>query len=299
MQPIKYIERTNGKVCLEEVYGGKFLKFLYENPLGIPAKYLLSSFPFFSQFYGWLQKRKSSAKKIAPFVKKYHIDCSEFADISTFHSFNDFFIRHLKPTARPINQEKATAVIPADGRYLFLENINQDTEIVAKGTKFNLAKLLQNPELASEYNEGSMVIARLCPVDYHRYHFPCTCIPQNTQEIKGKLYSVNPIAIKKHLDIYWENKRTLCELMTEEFGKVLLLEIGATFVGSIHQTYTPFKHYAKGDEKGFFSFGGSCLILLFQKDKIKFDEDLLQASKLGMEIRCLMGQSMGKGLSLS
>ena len=68
-------------------------------------------------------------------------------------------------------------------------------------------------------------------------------------------------------------------------------------VGSIRETYTPFQKQAKGAEKGYFEFGGSSLILLFQKNRIKFDLDLLKATEEGFEIRCLLGQSMGRVLA--
>jgi phosphatidylserine decarboxylase len=164
---------------------------------------------------------------------------------------------------------------------------------VVKGKKFDLATLLQDEELAAQYEEGSMVIARLCPMDYHRYHFPCDCYAGKTELINGWLYSVNPVAIKKNIDIFAENKRTLCELDSEKFGKVLFLEIGATCVGAIHQTYTPETQCAKGDEKGYFSFGGSSLILLFPPNSIQFDQDLLDATAAQIEVKCLVGQPMG------
>ena len=138
-----------------------------------------------------------------------------------------------------------------------------------------------------------MAIVRLCPSDYHRFHFPCDCVPGQTRLINGWLYSVNPLAIKNNLDIFTQNKRTLCELETNRFGKILYLEIGATNVGSIQQTYEPFEKQPKGAEKGYFEFGGSSLILLFAKGMIQFDQDLLDATEAGLEMRCLMGQQMG------
>jgi phosphatidylserine decarboxylase len=69
------------------------------------------------------------------------------------------------------------------------------------------------------------------------------------------------------------------------------MEIGATNVGSIHQTYTPYQFYRKGDEKGYFSFGASALILLFKPRALDLDRDLL--AHPGQEIKCLLGQSLG------
>ncbi|MEC7838936.1 MAG: archaetidylserine decarboxylase [Chlamydiota bacterium] len=230
--------------------------------------------------------------KIQPFIEKYSIDVFEFKDpISSYHSFNDFFIRKLKLESRPIHFNDA--VIPADGRYYFYSDISKVDGFIVKGEKFDVDSLLQDTQLANRYKDASVVLARLCPVDYHRYHFPCDCTPSVAKIINGYLYSVNPIAIKQNIHIFAKNKRAVTEFETDKFGKVLFLEIGATNVGSINQTYVPGNTYSKGEEKGYFSFGGSALIILFEQGSIQFDQDLLDATKNGFEIRCLMGQSMG------
>lgn len=299
MDPITYIDRTTGKVEQEQVYGARALNLLYgkgwlTSLLGGPIAHLCARLPFFSAFFGYLKTRPSSAKQIVPFIKNFKIKTSEFQEEPhTFASFNDFFIRKLKPSARPIAANKNVAVIPADGRYWFYQHYDLTEGIIVKGERFDLPTLLNNQSLAAKYSQGAMVIARLCPTDYHRFHFPCDCIPGKTQLINGWLYSVNPVAIKKDLQIFTQNKRTLCELETVNFGKILFLEIGATCVGAIHQTYIPDKRYAKGDEKGYFSFGASSLILLFPPNKIIFDKDLIEATEKHLEMRCLMGQSMG------
>jgi phosphatidylserine decarboxylase len=107
---------------------------------------------------------------------------------------------------------------------------------------------------------------------------------------------VNPIALRKKLGILAENKRMITEIETERFGTILYVEVGATFVGSIHQTYTPNVQIGKGEEKGYFSFGGSCLVLLFEARRIVFDADLIENSKNGFETKALFGGSFGRAL---
>lgn len=295
MDTIEYIDRKTGQQCREDVYGGGYIKFLYGKSLF--ASFLLpfvATSKLFSRFYGYVQGLSWSKRKVIPFIEKFHVDASEFEKKpEEFASFNDFFTRKLKPEARPIDPSPNKAVIPADGRYLFYPDIQKADGFVVKGKKFDLKQLLQDVVLADYYREGSMVLARLCPSDYHRYHFPCAGIPQPSRSIDGPLYSVNPIAIKNRIEIFCENKRRYCVYETKQFGKVTIVEVGATCVGSIHETYTPLKHCAKGDEMGYFSFGGSSLILLFPPHTITFDADLLSASANHTEIRCLMGQSMG------
>lgn len=302
MNPIFYIDRQTKKRCEEKVYGAAFINILYGDSLisrfiGAPLAHSLARLPWISAFYGYLQNRPASAKKIAPFIKTFLVDASEFTkDPSEYSSFNDFFTRKLKEGIRPIAPGQKTAVIPADGRYLFYQNIKKADGFVVKGKKFSLASLLQDAKLALEYEEGAMAIARLCPTDYHRYHFPCDCQAGPTVSINGNLYSVNPLAVKKNIEIFAENKRTLCVLDSEQFGKVLFLEIGAIFVGAIHETYMPNTFCAKGSEKGYFSFGGSSLILIFPPKSIQFDQDLLVATSEQIEVKCLMGQSMGQSV---
>lgn len=299
MKTIHYIDRQDGLVKEEKVYGGAALRLLYGNDwisrwLGPILLHSLVKYPFFSSLYGKWQASKRSKKKIKPFIQNFDINPAEFLeDVSYFESFNDFFIRKLKPEARPIVQESRVAIIPADGRYLFHSNISEVDGFVVKGEKFDLGSLLESHELASRYDKGTMIIARLCPTDYHRFHFPCDCIPAATSVINGWLYSVNPLAIKKDIEIFTKNKRTLCKLATDLFGEVLFLEIGATNVGTIHETYQPNVYQKKGAEKGYFSFGASSLILLFEHGKIQLDHDLIEATKRGYEIKCLMGQRMG------
>lgn len=289
-----YIERETGQKCVEKIYGHKILSFLYvdgffKTPFAKALLHFLSRIPLVSHFFGYLQKRKGSAKKIPSFIKTYGVNSSEFAE-ETFSSFNDFFIRKLKKEARPVVEDPNIVVTPADGRYLVYPKFQQ---FAVKGVQFSLKSFLQSVSGANRYKEGSMAIARLCPSDYHRFHFPCDGIPSKAVLINGPLYSVNPIALRKRISILAENKRMVTEIETERFGTILYVEIGATAVGSIRQTYTPNQPVQKGDEKGYFEFGGSCIVLLFEKGKIVFDSDLVKNTEQGFETRINYGLSLG------
>jgi phosphatidylserine decarboxylase len=295
---VKVLNRASGKVEIEKVYGGKVLELLYGDSWIAPWFVAMTAkIPFFSAFYGWLQKRPFSKKKIEPFIQEFHVDSSEFLKkVPEFQSFNDFFIRELKPSARPI--AKTAAICPADGRYRFFPSVSEAEGFYVKGEKFNLSTLLEDSGLASRYSEGSLMIARLCPTDYHRFHFPVACTPSTPRFINGWLYSVNPIALKKDIHIFTKNKRAVTELKTEEYGTILFIEIGATNVGSIRHTAEANVPALKGSEKGYFEFGASALIVLFEPGQITFAPDLLQEKEL--EIKCLMGQELGimRGITL-
>ncbi len=294
---IQIIDRKTGQLQEERVYGHAHLMRIYgEGFLAKCFSYsllpLLALCPWFSRLYGWLQRRKASARSIQPFIEEYGVDASEFVK-KEFSSFNDFFIRTLKPECRPILGDPKRAVLPADGRYLVFPKIREADGFFVKGRKFSLRTFLQDPILARRYGEGSMVIARLCPFDYHRFHFPCSGTPSDAREIPGALYSVNPLALKRRPTILSENKRKVTEIDTDQFGVMLYVEVGATFVGTIHETYLPFVAAKKGEEKGYFSFGGSCLVLLFEKGTIRFDADLVAHSRQGRETYARFGESLG------
>lgn len=299
MSKIIYFDRLSQKKKQEKVYGEFFINLLYKDNflsriLSFFILPLTARFSFFSKLYGIFQKSYISRYKIIPFIKKFEVDPSEFLEpVSHFCSFNDFFIRRLKPEARPITQGANKAILPTDARYLVFSDLREISHFLVKGKKFSLKELLKNEELAHKYEAGSMVIARLCPVDYHRFHFPCDATPNKPQLINGALFSVNPMALKRNIKILSENKRVITALTTSHFGNLLYIEVGATHVGSIHQTFQANQSYVKGDEKGYFSFGGSCLILLFEPNRIHFDQDLLKHSAQNQEVRGLMGQSLG------
>ncbi len=297
--PIFYKARSTKKTEEEKVYGGKFLFLLYKNPLfSFLFLPLIAKISFFSKWYGSLQRKKQSRKKIIPFIREFGVNMEDFAKKpEEFDSFHDFFIRKLRKGARPICPDPKKAVLCADGRYLFYPKMQKGQIFQIKGTTYSLSSFLQDAALAKRYEEGSMVVARLCPSDYHRFHFPCSGIPKKSRRIEGDLYSVNPIALSSKIAVFTKNKREITLIETDLFKEIAFVEVGATYVGSIFQTYTPHKPCKKGEEKGFFTFGASCIVLLFQKNTISFDEDLLELSQKEMEVKANMGESMGVSLS--
>jgi phosphatidylserine decarboxylase len=182
---------------------------------------------------------------------------------------------------------------PADGRHLGFANASEISSVFVKGQKFDVAGLLGSAELARKYENGPILLSRLCPVDYHRFHFPCAGTPGETRIINGPLFSVSPLALRQRLSYLWENKRTVTELVTEDFGTVICMEIGATCVGSIHQTFTPGQPITKGAEKGYFAFGGSSTLLMFEPGTVTLSADLLESSSKIMELYAKVGTAAG------
>ena len=297
--PIEFYNRNTSAVESEEVYGEGFLRWAYGNPLGRLTVSVAVKRHWFSKWYGWRMDRVNSQKKIADFIERYDVDPSEFADpVESFKTFNQFFYRHLRPESRPIEPDPVVAVFPADGRHLAIENVDAANQFYIKGQSFNLAKFIGDRELAEEFSGGSLLISRLCPVDYHRYHFPVSGEAGDIQILQGSLRSVSPLALRRKLSILWENRRARTSIESPHFGKVLVIEVGATCVGGMHSTFKP-GFIQKGSEKGYFSFGGSCVTTIYQKGAVRFDEDLHENSAQGREVYAKMGQRCGCSQTLS
>ena len=291
---IRYFNRHSHALETEEVYGEGFLRWSYGNPLGKLALNTFVKRPFFSKWYGRRMNTPKSAKRVLPFIKKYGLNPADFLEHpESYQNFNEFFYRKLKPTARPIDPDPTSVVFPADGRHLGFENASAIAGVFVKGQKFDLTTLLGDATLAKRYASGTLILSRLCPVDYHRFHFPVAGIPTTTREIKGPLFSVNPIALRQKLAYLWTNKRTITHLKTEHFGTVLCLEIGATCVGTIAQTFQPNTTVNKGSEKGYFAFGGSSTITIFEPNTVKLENDLTSHSEKGTELYARIGSRMG------
>ena len=163
-----------------------------------------------------------------------------------------------------------------------------------KGAVFDLRKLLGDDSLAARFRDGAMVLSRLCPVDYHRFHFPVGGVASAPTLIDGPLFSVNPIALRRNIHIFTENKRAVSRIASDQFGLVVMLEVGATCVGSFDYTFTPGERVEKGAEKGFFKFGGSSTVTLFERGCIQLAEDLIDCSRKGIELYARMGDRLGK-----
>jgi phosphatidylserine decarboxylase len=293
-EPVICHNRYTNQPETEQIYGEAPLRFAYENPVGRALLELIVKRAFFSRWYGWRMSRPASRARIAPFIAKYGLDPAEFADApESFASFNDFFCRKLKPSARPVAAGEREIIFPADGRHLGFQNVAEAPGIFVKGQKFDVPALLGDAALGARYREGTLIISRLCPVDYHRFHFPCAGTPGAPLLLNGPLYSVSPIALRRRLACLWENKRVLTQLETPQLGTVLIIEVGATNVGSIVQTMMPGQPVAKGDEKGCFLFGGSTTITIFEPGKITLAPDLATLSAGQRELYAKVGDVMG------
>lgn len=295
---IEYIERKTGEIKVEKVPGEKYLKFLYYNPLGELPLNLVVKKKFLTEYYGKKMDKPESVKKIPSFIEQADINIAEAKKrVEEFKSFNDFFYRELKEGARTVDYRENVLASPADGKILAFENLDIEKEFYIKGDKFTFEEFFADKGLANKYKDGVFMIIRLAPIDYHRFHFPADGEISESKLIDGVYYSVSTHAIKKNFRILCENKREYSILKTEKFGDIAMFEVGATMVGGIKQSYKSNSYVKKGEEKGYFYFGGSTCVLVFERGKVKIDEDLLENTKKGIETKVYMGEKIGISLN--
>jgi phosphatidylserine decarboxylase len=294
-EPIHYYNRYTRRIEPEVVYGEQWVRFAYENLTGRFFVWLVARRALFSKWYGYKMNKSESALRVLPFISKYGIDVDEFAKSPfDFKTFNEFFYRALKPEARPIAPGEKFAVFPADERHLAFPDIEAAAGFYVKGAKFSFAELLGDEQAAEKFAGGAMLISRLCPVDYHRFHFPVSGVPGESRRINGWLYSVSPLALRRRLGYLIENRREITLIESPEFGTVAMVEVGATNVGSIRQGFVPGRPVQKGAEKGLFAFGGSCVVTIFQRGRIRFDADIVGQSAEHRETYAKMGDRLGE-----
>jgi len=240
----------------------------------------------------------TSAREIQPFIDFHKLDLSEvLLPLEEFKSFNEFFYRALKPTARPCDAPENPKIVvsPADCRSVVFSTIDSATKIWVKGRDFTIKRLL-GPAYADDaklFDGGALGIFRLAPQDYHRFHIPVDGVLDKPKLIKGEYYTVNPMAIRSALDVYGENVRIICPITSPTFGRVMVICVGAMMVGSTVITAEEGQEVKRTDELGYFQFGGSTLVVLFEPGKMVWDEDLLNNSKQALETLIRVGMSVG------
>lgn len=257
---IQFIDRETGETKQEKVYGGGLVRFLYSTRLGSVIESALAR-RLLSDVYGLYQSSGISRRKVNRFISDFDLDMSEYV-AGPFNSFNDFFIREFRSGARTFPSDSTTMGAVAEGRYLGYETITPEMSFPVKGQYLSSEALLDHPKYNQRFMGGPLIIARLCPVDYHRFHFPDSGKERDRYERQGQYHSVNPLALSKIPQVFCINKRSISILETENFGELAYIEVGAMCVGEIAQSYKVKSSFSRGQEKGYFLFGGSTVILI-------------------------------------
>lgn len=285
---IRIWNRTENREEIEKVYGNEWIKRLYGTELGQWITDRLLSRRFISTLIGYYESSSFSRSKIDSFISEFSIPMSEYEE-GPFSSFNEFFIRKFKPGQRPFISDPSVMPAFAEARYLGFEKVDPDGTYPVKNLLLTPARLLGSEKQAQSFVGGPMLIARLCPTDYHRFHFPDSGQIRTHHRLPGAFHSVNPLALEYRKDIFVINERQVTLLDTENFGLLAYVEVGALCVGKIVQTHPLKGPFVRGEEKGYFLFGGSTVIVLGQAGKWKPDSDLLERTGKGQETLVRLG----------
>ena len=270
------------------IKSGRSLDFFYRTFLGRLLLKIVISKPI-SDLGGLYMNSRFSKIKINRFIDKNDINTFEYDD-KKYKSYNDFFTRKVISCKRPIMSNKNALISPCDGKVLAY-TINDDLTLKIKDSYYSIDTLV-NESIMEEYKGGSALVFRLSTDNYHRYCYIDSGTKGKNYHIKGVFHTVQPISLKNY-NFFKTNSREYTILNTNNFDKVIQVEVGALMVGRIKNNHEEYE-YKKGEEKGYFEFGGSTIVLLFKKGVITLDNDILENSKENIETIVKYGEKIGK-----
>ena len=286
---VKVYDRERGVVYDEPQYGEKRLHLLYETTYGRLLLGAIFARRWYSDLSAIRDKRPSSVRKIQPLVDQFGIDMSEYPEQS-YASYDSFITRKIDPARRPIADNPDALIAVADARLLAYP-VTSDGRITVKQSSYTITELLRDPELAATYNEGSCLVYRLGTEDYHRYCFADDGEVIRTNSINGVLHSVQPISSERY-KTFSENYREYSVIETANFGTVVTVEVGAILVGKINNHDVT--GCRRGQEKGYFSLGGSAILYLLTPGTVKIDTDIMEYSRQQIETKVRLGEKVGE-----
>lgn len=290
--PTVFYNRATGQLQEELILGDKLLRLAYTSCARHFLAWPLFGNALFSKLMGKYADSTLSRSRVDKTIADLKMDMGDYmVPQGGFPTFNDFFTRHLKPGARPFPKEGLCS--PADCRLTVWPELKENTCIPVKGAQFTISQLLGDDEYAKEFINGSLCVFRLCPSDYHRYHFPDDGRILKFWRMPGRFHSVHPLALAQNIKVFTTNVREISMLELKHFGLCAFIEVGAFGVARITQTHQG-QSFMRGHEKGFFSFGGSTIITVFKQNAVVFHEDIRKQSASGIECLIKAGEHIGK-----
>ena len=280
---------NNGKLEQERIVAERWMRLIYENPVGRASLLWWVKRRTVSRIYGLYCRTPLSARKIPQFIEENQIDMTGCN--GTYKNFAQFFSREKDGVSFP--EDPSVLGSPCEGMVLATTDIAPDKIIAAKGAEFSLAELFGDVALAEDYGGGTMLSIRLTPSNYHRMHFFDDGVVTGAKFLKGDLYSVNPLAVGRVRRLYCRNKRALINFRSKHFGDVAMVEVGATFVGSIVHCFDVGETVSRGQQASFFLPGGSLVLLFFKAGMFKPDAELVNQTNAGYETKSLIGHPLG------
>lgn len=264
------------------------LRFLYNTVPGRMVLKIITS-PTISKIVGAYMDCRVSKIHIKGFIKNNNIDMTQY-EKAKYGCFNDCFTRKIKKEMRPINMEENAFIAPCDGR-LSAYHISENSDFYIKKSYYSVADLIKNSKRAPDFNGGVCLVFRLCVDDYHRYGYVDDGKIVENNYVPGVLHTVRPIALNRY-PVFVQNSREYSVIETNNFGTIAQIEVGALMIGKIknHQKSGLVK---KGREKGMFLYGGSTIVVLFEKDKVDIDEKYFRNTANDIETKVKFGSTIG------
>lgn len=263
------------------------LQFLYGC---VPGRVLLRLLRarWVSHTVGAYMNSPLSAGRAKRTARAWKVDPAQFeGDI--LRTYNAFFTRKRREPFSPAGVLEDALLSPADSR-LTIVPLRQGTAFPVKQAPYTVAQLLGDAKEAKRYENGYAFVFRLSVEDYHRYAYPDDGKELKHWFLRGTLHTVNPIALEK-LPVFHRNCREVTLLECNRFGRVAFVEVGAMLVGKIVNRHP--KNFSRGEEKGYFEFGGSTVVLLVGPGKVLPERKLLLNSLAGKETYVRQGQAVG------
>ncbi len=282
------IKKRNGEIIATNKKQNQTLEKLYGTVSGRIVLKALTA-PFVSKTAGKYMDSPLSKPLIKSFIRNNNIDTSQYI-MKNFSSYNEFFTRKIKPEKRPVDYNRKHLISPCDSK-MTAYKIKRNSIFRIKNSLYRISDILKNEFLARRYDGGYCLIYRLEVDDYHRYCYIDDGMKTDNVFISGELHTVNPVALKKY-NIYKRNCREYTVMHTDNFGDVVQIEVGAMMVGKICNHHGEY-NFIKGEEKGMFKFGGSTIVQLFEKGRIRPDSDILRNTRDGFETVVRYGEKIG------
>ena len=276
---------NKGKYEREMIYGEKWMRIIYENPVGSATLLHLAKRKAISRLYGRYCRTSFSARKIPKFIEDYKIDMTGCEE--SYKNFSDFFSREKKGVFFPDKPNVLGS--PCEGLVSVYTDISTEKLISAKGCIFSLSELFGDNSLAEAYQGGAMLRIRLTPANYHRMHFFDDGKVTSLKFLDGDLFSVSPIALNRVMRLYCRNKRALVLFSSLNFGDVVIVEVGATFVGSIVHCFSEGDYVRRGQQASYFLPGGSLVLVFFKKGAFVPNKPLATQTLAGYETKIWLG----------
>ena len=256
---------------------------------------------------GWLAQRRWPLLKnalIRLFRRAYAVDLAEAVveDPSEYDSFNDFFTRALKPSARPICAGHTAIASPADGVVSTWGSAEGGALIQAKGIYYGIDELVASSRSASSFESGTFMTIYLSPRDYHRVHVPIAAELIDVTYVPGQLFSVNDQTARSLDGLFTRNERIVATFRTPAFEYALVM-VGAMIVGGMATCSTGViarqaagnalplnakRAYEKGEEFGQFHLGSTVVLVFPAQAGVVFNSGLTENNKIKM------GESVGQ-----